>query len=103
MTILYTPEVNRATPAGAAGFVAGFFWPGDLVKKTEYAQLNIQCPQTNEQEIFYMLVPDPSGTINSNSALRGSRQAEYARNDRARVPAHDQPGAPAAESGGGQR
>ena len=66
VTILYTPEVNRATASGASGFVAGFFWPGDLVKKTEYAQLGIQCPQTNEQEIFYMLVPDPAGTINGN-------------------------------------
>jgi hypothetical protein len=67
VTILYTPEVNRATPSGAQGFVAGFFWPGDLVKKTEYAELGLQCPQTNEQEIFYMLVPDPSGTINGNT------------------------------------
>jgi hypothetical protein len=66
VTILYTPEVNRATEAGSQGFVAGFFWGGDLVKKSEYAQLQIPCPQTNEQEIFYMLVPDPSGTINSN-------------------------------------
>ena len=66
VTILYTPEVNRATPQGSAGFVAGFFWGGDLVKKTEYDQLGIACPQTNEQEIFYMLVPDPQGTINSN-------------------------------------
>ena len=66
VTILYTPEVNRATASGAAGFVAGFFWPGDLVKKSEYAQIGIECPQTNEQEIFYMLVPDPAGTINGN-------------------------------------
>lgn len=66
VTILYTPEVNRATPQGAAGFVAGFFWPGDLVKKTEYQQVGVECPQTNEQEIFYMLVPDPAGTVNGN-------------------------------------
>ena len=66
VTILYTPEVNRATASGATGFVAGFFWPGDLVKKTEYQQLGIECPQTNEQEVFYMLVPDPAGTINGN-------------------------------------
>src|SRR4029078_2006391 len=45
----------------------GFFWGGDLVKKTEYQQINKSCPQTNEQEIFYMLVPDPNGTINGNS------------------------------------
>ena len=66
VTILYTPEVNRETPAGMSTFIAGFFWPGDLVKKTEYAELNIPCPQTNEQEIFYMLVPDPNGTVNGN-------------------------------------
>lgn len=66
VTVLYTPEVNRATPNGAAGFVAGFFWGGDLVRKVEYERLGMSCPQTNEQEIFYMLVPDPSGTINGN-------------------------------------
>ena len=66
VTILYTPEVNKATPSGSPGFVAGFFWPGDLVKKSEYQAIGDQCPQTNEQEIFYMLVPDPAGTINSN-------------------------------------
>jgi hypothetical protein len=66
VTILYTPEVNRATSSGQSSFVAGFFWPGDLVKMTEYASLGIECPQTNEQEIFYMLVPDPNGTVNGN-------------------------------------
>jgi hypothetical protein len=66
VTILYTPEVNKATLSGAAGFVAGFFWGGDLVKLSEYQSLGRECPQTNEQEIFYMLVPDPAGTINGN-------------------------------------
>lgn len=82
VTILYTPEVNRATPQGASGFVAGFFWGGDLVKKTEYQALSISCPQTNEQEIFYMLVPDPSGTINGNqrsaSAVRQNTRGTIA-------------------------
>jgi hypothetical protein len=66
ITILYTPEVNKATPEGSAGFVAGFFWGGDLVRQAEYQQQGISCPQTNEQEMFYLLVPDPSGTINNN-------------------------------------
>ncbi|HSC28529.1 MAG TPA: Ig-like domain-containing protein, partial [Vicinamibacterales bacterium] len=66
ITILYTPEVNRATASGALGFIAGFFWGGDLVRRTEYQQQGIECPQTNEQEMFYLLVPDPNGTINSN-------------------------------------
>ena len=67
VTILYTGEVNRATSAGSSSFIAGFFWGGDLVKKSEYQQIGRSCPQTNEQEIFYMLVPDPNGTINGNA------------------------------------
>ena len=66
VTILFTPEVNRATPAGSSAFTAGYFWGGDLLKKSEYERFNTPCPQTNEQEIFYMVVPDPNGTINGN-------------------------------------
>lgn len=66
ITILYTPEVNRATPPGATGFTAGFFWGGDLFKKSEYPT-NDPCPATNEQEIFYLLTPDPTGSINNNT------------------------------------
>ncbi len=65
ITILYTPEVNKATPAGSSGFTAGFFWGGDLFKKSEYPTSN-PCPATNEQEIFYLLTPDPNGNINNN-------------------------------------
>lgn len=65
ITILYTPEVNRVTPAGSTAFTAGFFWGGDLFKKTEYPTTD-PCPATNEQEIFYLLTPDPTGSINSN-------------------------------------
>jgi hypothetical protein len=66
VTILFTPEVNELTPQGATGFTAGFFWGGDLFLKSEYPTSD-PCPQTNEKEIFYMLVPDPNGTINGNA------------------------------------
>lgn len=66
ITILYTGQVNEITPSGSHSFTAGFFWGGDLVLQSEYQAANITCPQTNEQEIFYMLVPDPNGTINGN-------------------------------------
>ncbi|MBV6520417.1 MAG: hypothetical protein MNPFHGCM_00531 [Gemmatimonadaceae bacterium] len=65
IVILFTPEVNRATPAGSTGFTAGFFWGGDLFRKSEYPT-NDPCPATNEMEIFYLLTPDPNGTINGN-------------------------------------
>ena len=58
--ILYTPEVNRLTPAGNPdGFVGGFFFAGDLFPAA-------QCPQTNRAEVFYVLAPDPNGVINGN-------------------------------------
>ena len=57
--ILYTPEVNKLTPSGSSGFVGGFFWAGDLFPVSE-------CPQSNVAEMFYVLAPDPTGTINNN-------------------------------------
>jgi len=57
--ILYTPEVNKLTSAGAQGFVGGFFWAGDLFPVSE-------CPQSNLAEMFYVLAPDPTGSINNN-------------------------------------
>jgi hypothetical protein len=58
--ILYTPEVNRLTPAGnPEGFVGGFFFAGDLFPVA-------QCPQTNRAEVLYVLAPDPDGAINGN-------------------------------------
>ncbi|MFN8669732.1 MAG: Ig-like domain-containing protein [Gemmatimonadaceae bacterium] len=65
VTILYTPEVNKITPPGSAGFTAGFFFGSDLIKKAEYPTTNDCRNQTNEQEIFYVLSPDPAGTFNN--------------------------------------
>ena len=60
VVLLYTPEVNRLTPEGnPTGFVGGFFFAGDLFPAN-------QCSQTNRAEVFYLLAPDPNGTINGN-------------------------------------
>jgi hypothetical protein len=60
IVILYTPEVNRLTPSGNPdSFIGGFFFAGDLFPATS-------CPQTNRAELFYVLAPDPNGTINGN-------------------------------------
>ena len=61
--ILYTPVVNRITPANQQGFVGGFFFLGDLFPVGTAAG---QCQQSNFAEIFYALAPDPLGTINNN-------------------------------------
>jgi hypothetical protein len=65
--MLYTPEVNKLTPQGSAGFTAGFFFAADVYRKTELDQANVNCPQTNDGvELFYLLAPDPLGSINGN-------------------------------------
>ncbi len=63
--ILYTPEVNRLTPANNSSFVGGFFFAGDLFPSTAPAG-QFACPQSNVAELFYVLAPDPDGTINNN-------------------------------------
>jgi hypothetical protein len=75
ITILYTPEVNKFTPKGSPSYIGGFFWGGDLFTKADYAAANLTCPQTNEQEIFYLLAADPSGTFGDARSTTVVRQA----------------------------
>jgi hypothetical protein len=77
ITILYTPEVNKFTPKGQNSFIGGFFWGGDLFTKADYAAAKppINCPQTNEQEIFYLLAADPTGTFSDPRSTALVRQA----------------------------
>ncbi len=50
--ILFTPAVNRLTPPGYEGFIGGFFFGLDLLPGRD---------GSNGGEIFYAMVPDPSG------------------------------------------
>jgi len=50
--ILFTPGVNRLTPEGSDGYVGGFFFGVDLQEDHS---------GSNKGEIFYAVVPDPSG------------------------------------------
>ena len=52
--ILITPVVNRMTPGGSGGFIAGFFLPLDL-----YAAGQVPVGTTNHAEVFYLLAADP--------------------------------------------
>jgi len=54
VVILFTPAVNALTDRGDRGFVAGFFFGGDLVP----GGLG-----SNDGEVFYAVVPDPAGTV----------------------------------------
>ena len=50
--ILFTPSVNRLSPPGSNDFVGGFFFGLDLMPGVEHS---------NAGEVFYVLVPDPTG------------------------------------------
>jgi hypothetical protein len=67
--IFYTSAVNALTPAGSASYVGGFFYGRDLFPKTGNAQLQ-GCGGSNEAEMFYMLVPDPTGLVNGNKRTK---------------------------------
>ena len=63
ITILYTPEVNKFTVKGSSTYIGGFFWGGDLFTQADYQAAGLTCPQTNAQEIFYLLAADPVGAF----------------------------------------
>jgi len=52
--VLFTPAVNALTPRQQSGFIAGYFYGCDLLPAD-------RCRQTNRGEIFYAVVPDPTG------------------------------------------
>ena len=63
--LFYTRAVNALTPASSGFVIGGFFFARDLYPKTARNNLPA-CASSNEAEMFYLLVPDPSGSINSN-------------------------------------
>jgi hypothetical protein len=75
ITILYSPEVNKFTPRGSSSYIGGFFWGGDLFTQADWQAAGQPCPQTNEQEIFYLLAADPTGTFGDARSTALVRQS----------------------------
>jgi hypothetical protein len=67
--IVFTREVNELTPRGNGGYVGGYFFAGDLFPRVATPSLGA-CARSNQGEIFYLLAPDPTGTINGNRRSR---------------------------------
>ena len=63
--IFFTKEVNRLTDPGSASFTAGFFFSRDLFPRTDTPRF-AGCAHSNEGEIIYLLVPDPTGEVGGN-------------------------------------
>ncbi|HEV7388177.1 MAG TPA: hypothetical protein VGN73_06185 [Gemmatimonadaceae bacterium] len=74
--LLFTGQVNKLTPPNTpGGFVAGFFFAGDFFPPTDQGGgANTFCAQSNREEIFYLLSPDPTGlkfgNVRSASSVR---------------------------------
>ncbi len=65
--LVYTPEVNKITPPGSPGVVVGFFFAGDLFP-------TVSCAASNGGELFYLLVPDPTGRFSDPRSTAAVRQ-----------------------------
>ena len=70
--LFYTRGVNELSPPATAVSSFGYFTNRDVFSADPVSG----CERSNEGEILYMLVPDPTGAVNSNvrtvSAVRGS-------------------------------
>ena len=63
--LFYTRSVNALTPPNANYTIGGFFFSRDLYPRAARGGLPA-CAASNEQEMFYLLVPDPNGAVNNN-------------------------------------
>src|SRR5438105_2906348 len=63
--LFFTRAVNELTPPGSGFYVGGFFFSRDLFPTTLSGGI-AGCASSNFAEMFYLLVPDPSGVINQN-------------------------------------
>jgi hypothetical protein len=67
--LFFTRAVNELTSAGAGSVVLGFFYDRDLLPKTGAPG---PCAGSNDGEMFYLIVPDTGGVINSNKRSKSS-------------------------------
>ncbi len=57
--VFFTRAMNEQSPPASSTVTPGTFLPRDLFASAS-------CPGSNEGEILYMLMPDPTGSVNSN-------------------------------------
>jgi len=67
--LLISPVVNRLTPPGSAGFIAGFFLSVDL-----YSPPQVPTGTTNRAEVLYLLAADPTGFWGNSFSLSFAKE-----------------------------
>jgi hypothetical protein len=70
IVLLFTRAVNELTDANSDAYTGGFFFARDLFPTTSTTP-GFACPGSNYAEMFYLLAPDPDGTINGNKRSAG--------------------------------
>lgn len=63
--LFFTRAVNELTPPQQNFYVGGFFFSRDLFPPTMTGNVE-GCATSNFSEMFYLLVPDPTGVVNQN-------------------------------------
>ncbi len=66
--IFFTKAVNQLTTDPSQGVVLGFYYERDLLPVAS-------CAGSNYANMFYVLVPDPNGTINGGNGITKSKTA----------------------------
>ncbi|HJU39388.1 MAG TPA: hypothetical protein VJ724_07415, partial [Tahibacter sp.] len=61
LIVLFTKKLNELAPAASSQLVQGMFQARDL-----FSAAPGSCPGSNEGEILYLMLPDPTGVVNSN-------------------------------------
>lgn len=73
VVIFFTRAVNELTPLGSpSGIVLGFYYSRDLLPRESAFGA---CPGSNVAEMFYVIVPDPNGSINGNTRSKAFVQS----------------------------
>lgn len=62
--LFFTPAVNALTQSTSTSVVEGFFFERDLYPHQKNAFVGIDCPTSNEAEMFYLPVVDPAKVYN---------------------------------------
>jgi hypothetical protein len=68
--IVFTRAVNELTPAHSSTYTLGFTFSRDLFPYADNGRASA-CATSNQGEMFYVLAPDPNGTINGNVRTKG--------------------------------
>ena len=72
--MLFTSAVNELTPRNSDFIVGGFFYGRDLFPRRKNKDADA-CEASNVREMFYLLAPDPTGSINGNTRSKNYVQS----------------------------